>query len=114
MKISILDIDNGRIIAAADKEIKRVIQNIKDPETDQTEKREINIKIVFKAMADCPEIINVRAAVSAKLAQHEPREAKAGLIVNQSGEVYELQDTLRQQIRMDEFGEPAELRLLEN
>lgn len=79
-----------------------------------SKKREINIKIVFKAMADCPEIINVRAAVSAKLAQHEPREAKAGLIVNQSGEVYELQDTLRQQIRMDEFGEPAELRLLEN
>lgn len=74
MKRSFLEINNGEIIAKADYELQRVIENINDINTDPTKAREITIKISFKANESRTQIFTT-AHVSSKIQNTKKIEA---------------------------------------
>ena len=86
--ISLENIGNGSIIKAFDNELKEVIRNIKDPNTEQFFKREINIKIKF-----CPteerEETDIEIQVTKKLAPIQAYVSKGVIDINADGN-YEL------------------------
>lgn len=73
-KRSFLEINNGEIIAKADYELTRVIENINDLNTDPTKAREINIKIIFKGNESRTQIHTV-AQVTSKIQNTKKIEA---------------------------------------
>lgn len=73
-KRSFLEINNGEIIAKADYELSRVIDNINDPNTDPTKAREINIKITFKGNESRTQI-HTTAQVTSKIQNTKKIEA---------------------------------------
>lgn len=49
---NIATVSNGALIEQADYEIKRVLENIMDPNTDPTKKRKVTITLEFKGTED--------------------------------------------------------------
>lgn len=74
LKRSFLEINNGEILAKADYELQRVIENINDINTDPTKAREITIKISFKANESRTQIYTT-AHVSSKIQNTKKIEA---------------------------------------
>lgn len=66
MQSSILEMAQGAIMEACNVEVTKVMENIMDPNTSATKKREVNIKLTFEPSADRSQI-NVSAQAMAKL-----------------------------------------------
>ncbi len=63
---SILEMAQGAIMEACNVEVTKVMENIMDPNTAPTKKREVNIKLIFEPSADRSQV-NISAQSIAKL-----------------------------------------------
>lgn len=70
-KVSLLEMASGAIKEACDVEVGKVIENILDPNTAATKKREISIKITFTPSADRTQV-NIEAQSQSKLQPNNP------------------------------------------
>jgi len=96
MAKSILDINNGMVIELADYEMKKILGNIADPNTDAKKKRKITIELGFTPNEDRSQI-KVEIKTKSTLTPNKPAETTLFNIPNvnpKTGEV--LGATLRE------------------
>lgn len=112
---SILEMAQGAIMEACNVEVTKVMENILDPNTSATKKREVNIKLTFEPSADRSQV-NVSAQSQAKLqpcnavqtALYCGKDLKSGNI-----QAVELVPNIPGQINIDgsEQEQPKELKI---
>lgn len=112
-KSSVLEMAQGAIMEACDVEVTKVMENILDPNTSATKKREVNIKLAFEPSADRTQV-NVSAQAVAKLAPNNA--VQTALYCGKSGneiQAVELTPNIPGQIDMNggEQEQPKELKI---
>ncbi len=111
MKKSILEMCNGAFQERADYEMKRIIENILDPNTDPAAKRSITIKIELKPDA---ERTNVAVYCSAKSTLAPTHPVTTMLYIASGDTVIEMTPQVPGQLGLGggEQEPPAQLRLV--
>lgn len=107
-KMSIATMCNGAVQERIDRALRKVSENILDPNTDGSKKREISIKITFIPNEDDREDVAVGIQVATKLAEETgittsmwmQKDLRSGNI----GVAEHIKGQIRGQITLDELG----------
>lgn len=86
-ELSLGKLDNGGLEERFALQLRKVIDNIDDPNTDPEAKREVNIKITFKPIDDGRRIIRVSYLCEPKLATLNAPALTAEIGGNKNGEL---------------------------
>lgn len=71
-KINILEVSRGALMEQIDFEIKKVLDNLQDPNTDWKAARSLEIKLTFQNKDDKREVVDVASQAKAKLVPNMP------------------------------------------
>jgi hypothetical protein len=100
---------DGQLSEKVNRELQKIYDNIRDPNTDAKKVRKLNITISFKG-DDARDIINASVSTKATLTPTKPAESKIMLDFDNSGRVVgkELKSGLKGQTYIDGEGDLAD------
>lgn len=84
---SILEMARGAIMEQVDIEVGNVMTNITNPNTKPTQKREIDLKIIFEPSEDRTQV-KISANAKSKLAPYTPVQTTMYVGENNDGEIF--------------------------
>lgn len=70
--INILEVARGAIMEQIDIELRKVVENLQDPNTNYKPNRELNIKVIFKNLDERRDKVGLAAQAKAKLEPNMP------------------------------------------
>ena len=87
MDVSLDNLRAGAVMEKFDDELKKVIENIMDPNTEAGKSRAINITVNIKPRKDEREVCAMDIVVKSKLAPTRSLQSQLAVGVNQYGEI---------------------------
>lgn len=87
MDVSLENLGAGAVMEKFDDELKKVIENIMDPNTEAGKARSINITVSIKPRKEERDNCSMEVSVSSKLAPTRSLQSQLAVGVNQHGEV---------------------------
>jgi hypothetical protein len=70
--INILEVSRGAIMEQIDIEMKKILDNLLDPNTDHKPARTLNVKVTFKCVDDKRDLVNMNSQAKATLVANMP------------------------------------------
>lgn len=86
-KLNIANLAKGALLERADIEIKKVLENISDKNTDWKKSRKVTLTLDFKAMDESREAIKVDLQAKSSVAPYNPVSTQIFIDKNENGEV---------------------------
>lgn len=112
---SILEMARGAILERADYEMKKILDNISDINTNPTKKRTLTLQIEFEPNEN-RERISIKAVAKSKLEPTNPIRTSLFTAIDNNGEVFIAENTpqIPGQVSMDGFEqeEPVVLKIV--